>query len=130
MKPVERTLAAMAALALTGCATSGLEMAPPAPDRPWSPKVTADGEIVAGAQNAMGSSGYTLPANRALAAMPPARVVADRAGTYSLPMLIDLADRACKSVYGGGSLRDVTDAAYARAGAAFRFGSERANRPG
>lgn len=45
------------------------------------------------------------------------------------PMLIDLADRACKSVYGGGSLRDVADAAYARNGAAVRFGSERANRP-
>ena len=45
------------------------------------------------------------------------------------PMLIDLADRACKSVYGGGSLRDVADVAYARAGAAFRFGSERQNRP-
>jgi hypothetical protein len=45
------------------------------------------------------------------------------------PMLIDLADRACKSVYGGGSLRDMTDAAYARTGAAFRYGSERANRP-
>lgn len=45
------------------------------------------------------------------------------------PMLIDLADRACKSVYGGGSLRDVSDTAYARSGAAFRFTSERAHRP-
>jgi hypothetical protein len=45
------------------------------------------------------------------------------------PMLIDLADRACKGVYGGGSLRDVADAAYARCGSAFRYASERANRP-
>jgi hypothetical protein len=45
------------------------------------------------------------------------------------PMLIDLADRACRSVYGGGSLRDVADTAYARAGAGRRFQSERANRP-
>lgn len=45
------------------------------------------------------------------------------------PMLIDLADRACKSVYGGGSLRDVADTAYARAGAAFRYASERTHRP-
>jgi hypothetical protein len=45
------------------------------------------------------------------------------------PMLIDLADRACKSVYGGGSLRDLTDAAYARHGAGLRYGSERQNRP-
>ena len=45
------------------------------------------------------------------------------------PMLIDLADRACKSVYGGGSLRNVADAAYARVGAGVRYASERANRP-
>lgn len=45
------------------------------------------------------------------------------------PMLIDLADRACKSVYGGGSLREMADAAYARCGAAFRFTSERTYRP-
>ncbi len=45
------------------------------------------------------------------------------------PMLVDLADRACKSSYGGGSLRDITDAAYARFGAGLRYGSERQNRP-
>ena len=45
------------------------------------------------------------------------------------PMLIDLADRTCKSVYGGGSLRDMIDAAYARCGAGGRYGSERQNRP-
>lgn len=45
------------------------------------------------------------------------------------PMLIDLADRACKSVYGGGSLRELVDAAYAKCGAGVRYGSERANRP-
>jgi hypothetical protein len=45
------------------------------------------------------------------------------------PMLIDLADRACKSVYGGGSLRELVDAAYARCGAGVRYSSERINRP-
>lgn len=45
------------------------------------------------------------------------------------PMLIDLADRTCKSVYGGGSLRDLTDAAYARCGAGVRYTSERTYRP-
>ncbi len=45
------------------------------------------------------------------------------------PMLIDLADRACKSVYGGGTLRELTDAAYARCGAGVRYASERTNRP-
>ena len=45
------------------------------------------------------------------------------------PVLIDLADRTCKSIYGGGSLRDIADAAYARIGAGLRYGSERQNRP-
>ena len=45
------------------------------------------------------------------------------------PMLIDLVDRACKSVYGGGSLKEMADAAYARVGAGTRYGSERQNRP-
>lgn len=45
------------------------------------------------------------------------------------PMLIDLADRTCHSVYAGGSLREMTDAAYARCGAGFHLGSERQNRP-
>lgn len=45
------------------------------------------------------------------------------------PVLIDLADRTCKSIYGGGSLHDIANAAYARAGAGLRYGSERQNRP-
>ena len=45
------------------------------------------------------------------------------------PMLIDLTDRACKSVYGGGSLKEMAAAAYAKAGAGVRYGSERQNRP-
>ncbi len=45
------------------------------------------------------------------------------------PLLIDLADRMCKSVYGGGSLHQMANAAYARAGAGLRYGSERQNRP-
>ena len=46
------------------------------------------------------------------------------------PMLIDLCDRACGSVYGGGNLREMAEAAYARAGAGLRYGSERQNRQG
>ena len=45
------------------------------------------------------------------------------------PMLIDVADRVCRSVYGGGSLREMAEAAYARAGAPYRFQSERPTRP-
>jgi hypothetical protein len=46
------------------------------------------------------------------------------------PMLIDLADRLCRSVYGGGTLQEMAETAYARAGAPFRYASERATRPG
>jgi hypothetical protein len=44
------------------------------------------------------------------------------------PLLIDLADSVCRSVYGGGSLNDLASAAYAAAGAPFRYQSERATR--
>jgi hypothetical protein len=44
------------------------------------------------------------------------------------PLLIDLADRTCGTVYGGGSLRDLADTAYARLGPPFVYQSERANR--
>jgi len=90
MKRVERILTAMATLALSACAISGLEMAPPAPDRPWSPKVSAGGEIVAGTPDTQDSSRYVLPANRTLATRPPA--VTDQAKVYTLPTLIDLAE--------------------------------------
>src|SRR5262249_54010046 len=52
-------------------------------------------------------------------------LLADR----GFPALIDLADRTCASVYAGGSLRDIANAAYARAGVGLRYGSERQNRP-
>lgn len=45
------------------------------------------------------------------------------------PFLIDLGNEMCKSVYGGGSLSDLADAAYAKAGVPLRYRSERANRP-
>ncbi len=44
------------------------------------------------------------------------------------PLLIDLADRVCNSVYGGGSLRELAQAAYAAVGAPFRYQSERSTR--
>lgn len=45
------------------------------------------------------------------------------------PMLIDLADRSCSAIYGGGGLKELIDTAYARHGSFFQFQSERANRP-
>lgn len=58
-------------------------------------------------------------------ALADSMLLADR----GFPMLIDLVDRACKGVYGGGSLKEMADAAYAKAGAGVRYGSERQNRP-
>jgi hypothetical protein len=52
-------------------------------------------------------------------------LLADR----GFPALIDLADRTCASVYGGGSLREIANTAYARAGVGLRYGTERQNRP-
>jgi hypothetical protein len=44
------------------------------------------------------------------------------------PMLIDLADRLCGSIYGGGSLQDMIASAYPASGAPLRYLSERATR--
>lgn len=44
------------------------------------------------------------------------------------PLLIDLADQVCRAIYGGGSLREMADAAYTAAGLPFRYGSERMTR--
>ncbi len=46
------------------------------------------------------------------------------------PVLIDLADHACKLCHGGTGLKAVADAAYARVAPPFVYQSERANRPG
>lgn len=46
------------------------------------------------------------------------------------PLLIDMADRTCKAIYGGSSLQALADAAYAASGAPFRYQSERVSRPG
>lgn len=82
--------AVLLSLWLAGCATSTIEMAPDRPDRPWVPATTPDGELAPGRTAAGTSHGYVLPANPALAAMPPAAVVATK--TYSLADLIDLAE--------------------------------------
>ncbi|HEY0270266.1 MAG TPA: TolC family protein [Sphingomonas sp.] len=83
------------ALSLSGCATSSLDKAPAAPDRPWQPATTPSGEIVAGARPATGGApspeGYVLPSNPAVAGLPAAPTI-DPARTYDLPDLIDLAE--------------------------------------
>jgi outer membrane protein len=80
-------------VALAGCATSAIDMAPEHPDRPWVPVTRPGGEIIPGAptpSHGAASADYTLPANSALAKVsaPP---VLDREHAYSLAELIDIA---------------------------------------
>lgn len=97
LKSRRRTLGTTAALLptllLAGCATSDLNLAPPRPDRPWTPAVSAAGEIVAGAgpsQAPPDAYDYRLPLNEKLATVPPQPDV-DRDRSYSLAELIDIA---------------------------------------
>lgn len=79
-------------LALCGCATSALQMAPPTPDHPWSPVVDGTGTLTASrsAGAAPPSQGYVLPPNPSVGELPAATI--DSARTYSLADLIDLAE--------------------------------------
>ncbi len=78
---------------LAGCASSALDLAPAAPDRPWQPNVSASGEIVPGPPTSSEPTrqGYVLPADPTLASLPPAPSI-DPAKTYDLADLIDLAE--------------------------------------
>jgi outer membrane protein TolC len=91
-RPEPRIAAAgLTAALLCGCATSALEMAPARPDRPWTPAVTPQGEIIAGARpRAESAAGYVLPENRAIEPPPPASVESGK--VYTLAELIDLAE--------------------------------------
>lgn len=89
-RPLHR-LAWLALLGLAGCATSSLDLAPPRPDRPWTPPRAADGAIVSGpAQADRPDATWTLPSNPAAGALPPDNVI-DPAHAYTLAELIDLA---------------------------------------
>ena len=85
---------AVAAAGLAGCATSSLDLAPPAPDRPWQPQTSAAGDIVPGPPHSgadTAHAGYTLPNSSALASIEPAAAL-DANHPYTLPELIDLAE--------------------------------------
>ena len=91
-RPEAIAAAVLCASALTGCATSALQMAPDRPDRPWSPAVTSTGEIVPGEKgSASNPLGYVLPSNSELAEAPAPPTV-EGGKTYSLAELIDLAE--------------------------------------
>lgn len=84
----------MSAVALGGCATSAIVMAPDSPSSPWTPATAPDGEIIAGDRPPAGqaeSRTYVLPSNRALANIPPRRLDLERRRPYSLPELVDIA---------------------------------------
>lgn len=82
----------LAALAVGGCATSAIKLAPERPDRPWTPSIDASGAIVptTRARSAASASGYVLPADPALAAVPAGPTL-DPAHPFSLAELVDIA---------------------------------------
>jgi len=84
----------LVAVALGGCATRALVMAPDSPDRPWTPAIGPDGEIVARGRHDLEqgeSSSYVLPSNRTMASLPAPQLELERRHAYSLPELIDIA---------------------------------------
>ncbi|WP_322072031.1 TolC family protein [Paraburkholderia bannensis] len=105
--PHSLPLAAVLALAvavsgLAGCATSSLDLAPPAADRPWQPQTDNAGNLVPGpsphiadtdADTNARRAGYTLPRSAALSHIEPAAAL-DANHAYTLPELIDIAESA------------------------------------
>src|SRR5215468_3041479 len=84
----------LAVALLAGCATSALNMAPAAPDEPWTPTTGPGGEIVAGAPapaTAPRSNSYVLPSNPTAAGEAPLPADFDKSHAYTLAELIDLA---------------------------------------
>jgi outer membrane protein len=79
---------------LSGCATSSLNLAPAAPDVPWTPATASDGEIVAGTPapaDARRSDAYVLPSNPKAAGEAPLPAGLNSSHSYTLAELIDLA---------------------------------------
>ena len=84
----------LVSVSLAGCATSDLNMAPYRPNAPWIPATGPEGEIAAGERGPADQpnhGSYVLPANRALAGIPPPALDLERGGPYTLPELIDIA---------------------------------------
>lgn len=80
---------------VTGCATSSIDLAPPAPNVPWTPRTQSDGEIIAGAPaspTAPINRTYVLPPNAKAAGPAPPVAGVDKSRAYTLPDLIDLAE--------------------------------------
>ena len=83
-----------ACVALAGCASEAIDIAPERADRPWAPVVTVDGEIVPGPPERSGEAlglSYVLPPNGALGYVPPPPPGLDAKRAYALAELIDIA---------------------------------------
>ncbi|WP_439273451.1 TolC family protein [Pseudochrobactrum sp. HB0163] len=85
--PAWMVLAAFAlGTGLSGCATDALELAPPAPDKPFVPSKDKVGK----AEQNTGAADFSVPANPALALIA-SPVTVDTSHSYNLAQLIDLA---------------------------------------
>ncbi|MBB2159861.1 TolC family protein [Gluconacetobacter sacchari] len=97
MKTRFKTTAAMTLL-LAGCATSELATAPPRPDQPWTPDITAEGAIVPPGQGRRGLTlppGYSLPSDPTVVTRGASPALPARTGQpYTLADLIDIAQSA------------------------------------
>lgn len=95
-RSTRRPWTALLAIALAGCAADAENMAPAAPDQPWTPTGKENGFWSTmrepPPQPQGGTPSFRIPANPNLARMP-APASADLARTYRLPELIDLAQR-------------------------------------
>jgi outer membrane protein len=93
-RPTALIALVLVSVSLAGCATSALNMAPDRPNAPWIPATGPEGEIAAGERgpgDQPNNGSYVLPANRALAGIPPPAFDLERGGPYTLPELIDIA---------------------------------------
>jgi outer membrane protein len=95
MRPPDRLVCLSVVLWVAGCATSSVDLAPPAPNVPWTPRTQADGEIVAGAPASTTvprSPSYVLPSNSKAGGEAPPLAGLDKSHAYTLAELIDLAE--------------------------------------
>ncbi|NYT66196.1 TolC family protein [Alcaligenaceae bacterium] len=87
-----RSLAIAMCIALSGCATHSLTQAPASPSAPWQPG-HADATSSASKPNALDTgTEFTIPAIHEASILPPAPII-DSEQPYSLPALIDIAQR-------------------------------------
>ncbi|GLK54331.1 outer membrane protein TolC [Methylopila capsulata] len=95
MRALNRLAALAIVGALSGCASSAVDLAPPRPDRPWAPQTRPNGEIAPGAKanSAPAGSSYALPVNADLKTLDRGPGL-ERGRIYGLADLVDVAQSA------------------------------------